>query len=536
MSLRRHKIALVVSLVLAFGGLAATLIAGIKPKLGLDLAGGTSVIMQAHGPGASHPDVLSKTVAIIRQRVDSLGVSDANVGVEGENNILVELPGIKDRNKALSVIGRTAQLTFRQVQAIYPPSAPRTNPSPSPAASPTKKAVNGKGSGTRGEVAFTPGSAAGKKGSKSASPKPAAPATPSPAPAPSAPPITKGTGSALNDKPVVYPVGDISGVPKGTTYGLVPAVLTGDVITKAQAVVQQGGAWSVQLKMNDQGAATWAKFTSRLACLRDRGEQVKDEVAIVLDGKVESAAGMQAPGSGAGSGVTCGTGITGGDTQIDVGQQNEAKNLALVLTTGALPVQLKQESVSTISPTLGRDSLAAGLKAGALGLALVFIYVLLYYRALGLVIWIGLGAFTAFIYAIMATLSLTAGLTLSLAGIAGIIVSVGITTDSYIVAFERLKDEIRHGRSLRAAVDRGMARAIRTVLVADSVSGIAAAILYYLTVGPVKGFALTLGLSTIIDILMTYYLIRPSVYLLSRSQVLTGSGFMGVRQALGAQR
>jgi protein-export membrane protein SecD len=338
----------------------------------------------------------------------------------------------------------------------------------------------------------------------------------------------------VNDKTVVYPAGTTSGVAPGTKFQLSPSVLTGEVITKAQAVVQQGGAWSVTLNMNAQGAAKWAKFTSKLACLRDKGEQVKDQVAIVLDGKVESAAGMQSPGGAAGSGVTCGTGITGGDTQIQVGKQNEAKNLALVLTTGALPVQLKQESVSTISPTLGKDSLTAGLKAGALGLALVFIYVLLYYRTLGLVIWVGLAAFTSFIYAIMATLSLTAGLTLSLAGIAGIIVSVGITTDSYIVAFERLKDEIRNGRSLRAAVDRGMARAIRTVLVADSVSGIAAAILYYLTVGPVKGFALTLGLSTIIDILMTYYLIRPSVYLLARSRLLTGSGFMGIRQALGA--
>lgn len=347
------------------------------------------------------------------------------------------------------------------------------------------------------------------------------------------PPVTKAVGPQVNDQTVVYPSGANTVAPPGTTFKLGPAVLTGDVITKAQAVVQQGGAWSVQLKMNSEGAKKWAQFTSHLACLRDKGEQLKSQVAIVLDGKVQSAAGMQRPGGPTG-GVACGTGITGGDTQIDVGGQTEAKNLALVLTTGALPVQLKQESVSTISPTLGKDSLQAGLKAGALGLILVLIYVLLYYRALGVVIWVGLVAFTAFIYAIMATLSLTAGLTLSLAGIAGVIVSIGITTDSYIVSFERLKDEIRHGRSLRAAVDRGIARAIRTVLVADAVSGIAAAILYYLTVGPVKGFALTLGLSTIIDILMTYYLIRPSVYLLSRSHVLSGSGFMGMRQALGA--
>jgi protein-export membrane protein SecD len=508
MSLRKHKIALALSLIISFGGLAAILVAGVKPKLGLDLAGGTSVIMRAQGPGANHQDVLQKTVSIIRQRIDSLGVAEPNVTVEGQNNILVELPGVKDTEKAISIIGRTAQLTFRQVLAEYPPGARQQQA--------RQSHQNDKSSQ--------------KPGGKAA-------ASPSPSPTPSVPPITKQVGSSVTDQAVVFPSGNPNVAPKGTTFKLAPAVLTGDVIKKAQAVAQQGGSWVVTLDMNDEGAAKWAKFTSRLACLRDKGEQLKSQVAIVLDGKVESAAGMQDPAQvGPGQGVRCGTGITGGATQIDVGGENEAKNLALVLTTGALPVELRQESVSTISPTLGSDSLAAGIKAGVLGLALVFVYVLLYYRTLGLVIWIGLVSFTALIYSILATLGMTAGLSLSLAGVAGVIVSIGITTDSFIVSFERLKDEVRRGRSLRAAVERGMNRAIKTVLVADTVTGIAAVILYYLTVGAVKGFALTLGLSTALDILLTYFLIRPSVHLLARATWLTGGGFMGMRQALGAER
>ncbi|MDQ3878782.1 MAG: protein translocase subunit SecD, partial [Actinomycetota bacterium] len=419
-----------------------------------------------------------KTADIIRERLNSLGVGEIDVSTAGSGNILVQIPAIKDRQKALRLIGTTAQLTFRQVKEIIPPSTPKKD----------------------------------------------------------RPEITNDTSSRVNDQEVVYPAGPTLGQ-TGSLYKLDPAVLTGDVITKADAVVDpNNGNWSVSLSMNSEGSKTWAKFTSKLACLRDQAandptKQAQSQVAIVLDGKVENAAGMQ---QGA-NGVQCGTGISGGNTQINVGDEQEAKDLALILRTGALPISLEIQSVQEVSPTLGKDSLNAGLKAGIIGLVLVFIYVLLYYRALGLIVWLGLLVFTALIYTVLSILGRTAGLTLSLAGIAGIIVSIGITCDSYIVAFERLKDEVRSGKSMRAAVDRGMHRAFRTILVADFVTFAAAAILFLLAVGPVKGFALTLGLATLIDVLTAYFFTRSSVVLLARNKSFAGAGFLGMKEALGVE-
>jgi protein-export membrane protein SecD len=319
-------------------------------------------------------------------------------------------------------------------------------------------------------------------------------------------------------------------------YRLKPAELTGEVVSRAEAVPdpQTGANWSVSIDMNDEGADAWADFTSRLACLRDEGEQIKSQVAIVLDGKVESAAGMRSPAeAGADGGVECGQGITGGETQIDVGDEAGAKELALVLRTGALPITLNQESVQKVSPTLGQDSLRTGITAGIVGLILVMIYMIIYYRALGFVVWLGLAMFTATLYITLAILGETSGLSLSLAGVAGVIISVGVTADSYIVAFERLKDEVKTGKSLRAAVDKGMQRAFKTILVADTVTGGAAIILFFLAVGPVRGFALTLGIATMIDVFIAYFFTRSAVNLLARTRRFTGESFIGMKRALG---
>ena len=473
MNVTRYRVYLIATLVVIFGTFAALVAAGKTPRLGLDLEGGTSVILTATGEGVTS-ETLEKSVEIIRQRIDALGVAEPEVAVAGTQNILVQLPGVEDEQAALRVIGTTAQLTFRQVLEEIPVTAPDRRK----------------------------------------------------------PPVTKATDDSVNDQEVVYPSGQEGR--RGTLFRLAPAVLTGDVVTRASAVVDpQSSAWSVTLDMNDEGAETWARFTSRLACLRDRGETVKEQVAIVLDGRVESAAGMQPPGAGQG-GVECGEGITGGETQINTSGEPEAKDLALVLRYGSLPITLEQSEVRKISPTLGRDSLNAGLRAGVLGLALVMVYMLLYYRALGLVAWLGLATFSAALYCTMVLLSETVGLSLSLAGVAGMIISIGVTADSYIVAFERLKDEVRGGRSLRAAVDRGMKRALRTILVADFVTGSAAVILFFLAVGPVQGFALTLGISTLIDVLIAFFFTRSAVNLLSRSRVLSGGRFIGMRRALGA--
>jgi protein-export membrane protein SecD len=509
MSTRAYKVRLIGILVIVFGGLASVIALDAAPRRGLDLEGGISVILTASSEDGVEPDVLRQTVNIIRDRIDSIGVAESEVSVAGSNNILIQLPGVEDEEQALEVIGTTAQLTFRQVEEVIPPEG--TEPSPSP--SPTADGKKDKGDKKEGEEE-----------------EPAADDTAA------RPEVTEDKSQAVNDEEVVYPSAQEG--EEGVLYRLAPAVLTGDVVERAEAVVDPtvGTDWSVSIRMNGEGSEKWADFTSELACLRDEGEQVKSQVAIVLDGKVESAAGMQDPATaGAGSGVECGQGITGGDTQIDVGDESEAKALALVLRTGALPLTLEQSEVRKVSATLGEESLNAGLLAGAIGLGLVMLYMLIYYRALGLVVWLGLALFTAALYTILAILGETSGLTLTLAGVAGVIVSIGVTADSYIVAFERLKDEVRSGKSMRAAVDRGMKRAFRTILVADFVTGSAAVILYLLAVGPVKGFALTLGLATIIDVVIAYFYTRSAVGLLARTRMFTEGRFIGMKQALGVK-
>lgn len=507
----RYKLNLIMALLIAFGSLAAVLLSDASPKLGLDLEGGTSVILTAKsGEGTIEKDVLDQTVEIIRQRIDALGVAEPEVSAAGSDTILVQLPGVEDEKRALEIIGGTAQLSFRQVLEVFNAKQPAATPTPTATPSPTGK----KGVGKKGDPSPTP--------------------TPTPTSTPDIPEVTTIKDSSVNDEEVVYPDADNPDL----LYRLAPAgVLSGDVLTKAEAVLDSAGTnWVVTLEMDKEGAAAWAELTSKLACLRDKGEQVKDQVAIVLDGKVETATGMAQPGGGSSSGVVCGTGITGGSSQIDVQEEQEAKDLALVLRTGALPLTLEQSSVSKVSATLGKDSLKAGLTAGAMGLGLVMLYVLLYYRGLGLIVWSGLAVFTAAMYSILSMLGKTSGLSLTLAGIAGIIVSIGITTDSYIVAFERLKDEIHSGRTMRSAVDRGMVRAFRTILVADFVTGAAAIILFFLAVGPVKGFALTLGLATLVDVLIAYFFTRPMVVLLARTKRFTEGRFIGIKYALGVKQ
>jgi protein-export membrane protein SecD len=473
--LGRYKVKLVLTLVVAFGGLAAVLITDTEPNLGLDLEGGISVILTATGEEV-RTDVIDKTVEVIRARIDALGVSEPEVSRSGDN-ILVQLPGIEDEQRALEVIGSTAQLTFRQVQDCVGPNVAETK----------------------------------------------------------RPPVTERKGSEVNDEEVVYPPAGQD--PQCALYRLKPAELTGDVVSRAIATADPtSGAWQVNLRMNDEGAETWAKFTSRMACLRDEGEQVRSQVAIVLDGKVESATGMADPAQDPQGGVECGEGITGGESVIEVGgNAQEAKDLALVLTTGSLPITLERSEISKVSPTLGQDSLQAGITGGALGLLLVMAYMMIYYRALGVVVWIGLACFAASLFTLVAVLGEIAGLSLTLAGVAGLIVSIGVTADSYIVAFERLKDEIHSGKTLRAAVDRGMQRAFRTILVADFVTAAAAVILFFLAVGPVRGFALTLGLATLVDVLIAYYFTRSTVVLLSRTKLFTEARFIGLRSALGME-
>ena len=289
-------------------------------------------------------------------------------------------------------------------------------------------------------------------------------------------------------------------------YLLEPAAVQGTEISSAQAGIAQGGAgWQVNLGFTSAGAQQFADTTTKLS----KQQPPQNQFAITLDGLVQSAPRVNEP-------------ILGGSAQITGSfTPDQAKALANVLKYGSLPVTLVPSSVEQISPTLGDDQLRAGILAGLLGLLLVVIYLVIYYRALGLVAVASLLVAAAITYALFVILGRQLGFTLSLAGVAGAIVAIGITADSFIVYFERIRDEIREGRSLRAAGDAGWIRARKTILAADFVSLLAAVVLYFMSVGSVRGFAFTLGLTTLVDIFVAFLFTRPLVSLLMRTDWFT---------------
>jgi protein-export membrane protein SecD/preprotein translocase SecF subunit len=460
MKATRRFVTSVVLVFLVVAGLIGTiLVTGMKPKLGLDLQGGLSVVLTA--PNGTPSDKITEAVNILRNRIDRAGVGEPAISREGRNNILIEIPGVKDSSALLKLVGQTAELQFRPVIQLLNPGDP-------------------------GYATATVAPSADAQNQQ----------------------LTLG-GTSSADK---------------TKYVVGPMAVGGSGVSGATAVVDPNtGAWSVSLDFKSDAAKTWTQFTGKLAC--NQGDTRK--IAIVLDNTVQ-------PGPPAVStNVACNTGITSGSTSITgIGDQTGAKNLALVLSTGALPVKLTQSTVQSVSPTLGKASLRAGLIAGVLGLILVMLYVAIYYRSLGLQTWIGLLTFSALIYALVVLLGQSIGWNLTLAGIAGLIVSIGITTDSYIVFFERVKEEVHAGKTLRTSIDRGFKSALRTLLTADSVTFIAALVLFLLAVGSVKGFALTLGMATALDVVLFLALTYPLAALLGRSKLFSEGRFIGMKGAL----
>ena len=474
--MRRSLVVCLIAVVaVAIGGLTATLIAGNTPQLGLDLQGGASVVLQPRQKVSS--GVLDQAIEIIRNRVDALGVAEPEITRQG-SSIIVSLPGVKNKDRALEVVGETAQLLFRPVVQTLP----ATPTSTSSTSSTSTTVVEG--------------------------------ATPTSTTVPVD--VTKTTPPEQDDEKqqVILPEKDSSGNVTAR-YLLDPAQVKGQALSSANAVVEPStGQWQVEFSLTGDGTKQWNDMATKVG----QGNQI----AIDLDGVVKSAPRLDTtdfPGKGV---------ITGSFTQ------REAKDLALVLKYGALPIQLDRQTVQTVSASLGRDSLRAGLVAGAVGLALVAIYMLLYYRALGIVVVLGLMLTAAIMYSLVTFLGKTSGLALSLAGATGIIVSVGVTVDSYVVYFERLKDEIRSGKTIRSSVDRGFSRAYRTILAADAASIIGAVVLYVLSVGSVRGFAFFLGLSTLLDIFTAYLFTRPMVVLLGRSRFFTEARWVGVARGLNA--
>ena len=528
---RRLAFNLVSILLIAAGVLVGNLVAGNKPSLGLDLQGGVSVTQEP--VGEFNVESLDLAVERIRDRVDSLGVAEPEIIRQG-NAIVVNLPGVDNQDDALRLVQVTGAVLLRPVLQAIPISTNSSGPLSSTTAAPTGTEVP---AGTDVPASTEPPASTAAPTSSAATtvapgPSRALPASatlpstppstetltaapPSDAPSTDAPSTDAPTDSVVDgSSPSTVPGGDptdptatvyVQNIDGSELYQLGPAFATGEVFKDDAAADIINGGWGVRvsLKGGAEGANLWN--IGAASCFNASPQCPTKRMAIVLDGVVQSAPTVNQPQ------FTGGVDITGTFTE------REAKDLARVLKSGALPVRLQVQAVQTVSATLGEDSLHAAIVAGLIGIALVLLFMILYYRTLALVVVAGLVVSGAIQWNVISLLSKTNGLALSLSGIAGIIVSIGVTVDSYVVFFEKLKDEVKAGRSLKNSAERGFRSAWRTIIAADTVSLLGAFTLWYLTVGSVRGFAFFLGLSTLCDIVVAWFFTRPTMLLLARS-------------------
>ncbi len=473
------------------------LAAGWAPKLGLDLQGGFAVTLVA--PDGTDPATLETAADIIRLRIENLGgVQEPEVAVVGDRAIVVQLPGVDDRERALQAVGTTGQLSFRPVLGQFIESPALTDPD---ATFPD------------GDTTVDP----------ILQPLNAVDAT---------------TGLSIEDiieqrsylpereTALVYEVGGVTVVFQDGSTVEFP---TGSDIVNASAQLSTGfgGGWVVVPEFTDEGGEKFREATAYLSTY-PIGDP-RRQMAIVVDGDVFSAPSIAAevsPGEGLDPNAVVITVGTGSDSQ------QESEDLAALLRYGALPTTFERERVESVSASLGEDSLRAGLIAGLAGLALVAVYMFLYYRALGLIAIVGLSVFGSYLVGAITLLGELNGTTLTLAGVTGVVVSIGITSDSYIVYFERIKEEFRNGRSVRSSVTKAFESAFSTILKGDTVTLLAAVLLYALAVGQVKGFALTLGIATVVDVFVAYFYTRPAGFLMGRGPLGDG-GWFSIRGAMG---
>ncbi len=541
------------------------------PKLGIDLQGGTRVTLTARTPDGSRPtrEALSQAQQIISARVNGLGVSGSEVVVDGDN-LVITVPG-NDSNEARN-LGQTARLYIRPVIQAVPVQAqqePGDLPGPEPAVPlprrvprrPGQVPVPGAQPGLQpGQVSPQVPAPLPGGGAPPAQPRPY-PEEPTPAPPPGpgqqpppanpapeavqpAPPDPRkelaeriaiekkwrqstnrrlqfvaleyettrcGEDDILagNDDPTLPLV--TCSMDHNTAYLLAPSIISGDQIQNATSGLdQRSGGYVVDVQFRSGAADTWGDYTAA---------HVGTQTAFTLDSQVVSAPQIREA-------------IRGGRTQITGGSPpftgDTARQLANVLKYGSLPLSFESSEAETVSATLGLTSLRAGLIAGAIGLALVLVYSLLYYRVLGLLTALSLVASGAMVFAILVLLGRQINYSLDLAGIAGLIIGIGTTADSFVVLFERIKDEIREGRSFRSAVPRGWVRARKTIMSGNAVTFLAAAVLYVLAIGQVRGFAFTLGLTTILDLVVVFLVTWPLIYLASKSARLANPAFNGL--------
>jgi preprotein translocase subunit SecD len=542
---RRLTFPLLFIVIVAFGGLILVRASHTAPELGLDLQGGVSVVL--HPTHKADDGQLDVALEIIRNRVDGLGVAEPEIVRQG-GNIVVQLPGVENRDRAIELVGKTAELRFRPVLNEIPAdqvdaareAATSTTTAPGdttttadPAATTTTTAAGGGDEGALGAVLGDSRSGGARPGlteGESAAAVQEDPTTTTTAPETTT--TTAPSGEPSQGDPFTVTKSDDDKADATVTledktgdnlYQLGPTLATGKVVQSASAELSPNGTWQVALAMH--GGANGIDKFNEVAAQCNPPSQVcpTGRLAIVLDSVVQSAPTIQESSYQR--------------DQIQISgdfSQSDAKNLALVLKYGSLPVELEQQSVETVSASLGEDSLRAGIIAGIVGVALVALYMIFYYRALGLVVVAGMTVWASLLYSIVSWLGSAQGLALTLAGVTGIIVSVGVTVDSYVVFFERLKDEVKAGRTLRTSTDRAFKRAFRTILTADVSSFLGAAVLWWLTVGSVRGFAFFLGLSTVLDVVVTWFFTRPVVTILSRNPTFTEAPILGVARGLAA--
>jgi preprotein translocase subunit SecD len=531
-----------------------------KVGLGLDLSSGTQVVLKAFAPNGQPPSSgdMTQAINILESRVNGTGTTGATVQQQGSDQINVSVPG-KDSQDVINTISSTARLAFRPVllyqpylgsakPGATPPATPSGTPSPSATPSPSSTATKAK---TSARI-VRDGTAPSPSASASTTPSPGASST---APAGSASSTTFGAPSEVNaatmklfDKLACKPGANANTVDdswkqsvgytnqlsqwdtapqtvscdsSGAKFVLGNTVFTGEDVTSVQpALAQNSTGWIVNITLNAKATKAFGDLTTTQANKYLPGassstlsnDGVLDQTAVVLGGDVVSAPATQGP-------LTAGSfEINGGSTAFT---EQEASFLANVVKYGQLPLNFQQLSATSVSATLGHNSLVAGLIAGAIGLAIVIIYLFLYYRGLGFVAVSSLAIAALLSYLGVVLLSRYEGFTMELAGIAGLIVAIGITADSFIVFFERLRDEVRDGKQLRPAVESGWKRARRTILVSDTVSFLAAVLLYKFATSDVQGFAFTLGLTTLIDVLVVFTFTKPMM------TVLAGTKFFG---------
>jgi preprotein translocase subunit SecD len=497
---RRNWTFLIVTVVLIIGTFLGALALDKSPVLGLDLQGGVSVVLSPQGK--YNQDSLDVAIDVIRNRVDSFGTLEPQISRSG-SDVVIDLPGVKDRQKAVRLVGQTAQLRFRPVLANLPPEGTTTSTTTTtgaPGATTTTPATtttlpkNEEQAAANAAVQSCDTSAIGKLTSIP----------------------TTSRADDLADKCIVAKDRFTK-----NRFLLGPTAMTGKGVSSAKSEFNQGQGYVVVMDLNGSGQT---KFNA-LAAKSYGQPSPTDQVAIVLDGIVQSNPAFQT--STFGNSVQ----ITGGSNGFS---QSEAQDLAKLINYGALPVVLKQVNVENVSPSLGKDQLHAGIIAGIIGLALVAIYMLVFYRVLGLVVIAGILLSGMALYTLVAWLLPALGITivLGLSGVTGIIVSVGITVDSYIVYFEKMKDELRAGATVRSCVDRSFTKSFRTILAADLVSLIGAVVLYALAIGSVRGFALFLGISTVLDLLVSYFFMHPLVSILARRPHLVRMKGFGIGSGL----